>query len=82
MTFPDRLESIKQYIRDGGGLMMLGGWLSFSGAREMGGWRRSTLAGGDPYTANGHCAFDLIEWEVHQIMGIGPFTARGLEAAH
>jgi uncharacterized membrane protein len=44
VTFPDRLESIKQYVRDGGGLMMLGGWLSFSGAREMGGWRRSTLA--------------------------------------
>ena len=44
VTFPDRLESIKQYIHGGGGLMMLGGWLSFSGAREMGGWRRSTLA--------------------------------------
>ena len=42
VTFPDRLESIKQYVRNGGGLMMLGGWLSFSGAREMGGWRRST----------------------------------------
>jgi uncharacterized membrane protein len=44
VTFPDRLESIKKWIHGGGGLMMLGGWLSFSGAREMGGWRRSHLA--------------------------------------
>jgi uncharacterized membrane protein len=44
VTFPDRLESIQQWAHNGGGLMMLGGWLSFSGAREMGGWRRSRLA--------------------------------------
>src|SRR5829696_2570273 len=37
------------------------------------------IAGADPYTANGHCTFDLLEWEVHQIMGIGPFTAAGLQ---
>jgi uncharacterized membrane protein len=44
VAFPDRLESIKNWVHAGGGLMMLGGWLSFSGAREMGGWRRSQLA--------------------------------------
>jgi uncharacterized membrane protein len=44
VTFPDRLESIKKWVHGGGGLMMLGGWLSFSGAREMGSWRRSQLA--------------------------------------
>jgi uncharacterized protein YciI len=33
------------------------------------------IAGSDPYTAAGLCAFDLLEWEVHQIMGAGPFTA-------
>ena len=44
VTFPDRLESLKAWVHGGGGLMMLGGWLSFSGAREMGGWRRSRLA--------------------------------------
>jgi uncharacterized membrane protein len=44
ISFPDRLETIKKWVESGGGLMMLGGWLSFSGAREMGGWRRSQLA--------------------------------------
>ncbi len=44
VRFPDRLETLKTWVHDGGGLMMLGGWLSFSGAKEMGGWRRSRLA--------------------------------------
>jgi uncharacterized protein YciI len=39
-----------------------------------------TIAAGDPFTANGHCAFDLIEWEVHQILGAGGFTMAGLQA--
>jgi uncharacterized membrane protein len=43
-TYPDRLDFLKQWVGDGGGLMMLGGWLSFSGAREAGGWRRSCMA--------------------------------------
>jgi uncharacterized protein YciI len=34
-----------------------------------------TVAASDPYTAAGFCAFELLEWEVHQIMGVGPFTA-------
>jgi len=33
------------------------------------------IASTDPYTAAGFCAFDVIEWEVHQILGAGPFTA-------
>jgi uncharacterized protein YciI len=36
------------------------------------------IAAADPYTAAGLCAFDLYEWEVHQIMGVGPFSAREL----
>jgi uncharacterized membrane protein len=44
VTFPDRLEAIEKWIHGGGGLMMLGGWLSFSGVGEKGGWRRSRLA--------------------------------------
>jgi uncharacterized membrane protein len=44
VAFPDRLDAIKDWVHAGGGLMMLGGWLSFSGARETGGWRRSRLA--------------------------------------
>ncbi|HPP29148.1 MAG TPA: glutamine amidotransferase [Phycisphaerae bacterium] len=44
VTFPDRLVSLKNWVHDGGGLMMLGGWLSFSGAKETGGWRRTCVA--------------------------------------
>ena len=36
VTFPDRLEAIKKYVHGGGGLMMLGGWLSFSGRARWG----------------------------------------------
>jgi len=38
------------------------------------------IAASDPYTAAGFCAFDLYEWEVHQIMGAGPFSAAELQA--
>lgn len=36
------------------------------------------IAGSDPYTAAGFTTFDLIEWEIHQILGAGAFTAQGL----
>jgi uncharacterized membrane protein len=42
-TFPDRLVSIKNWINNGGGMMMLGGWLSFSGVQGKSGWGRSVL---------------------------------------
>ena len=38
------------------------------------------IAAGDPYTAAGFAAFELLEWEVHQIMGVGPFTAAEMRA--
>lgn len=38
------------------------------------------VAAGDPYTVAGHTTFDLIEWEIHQVFGIGNFTAAGLQA--
>jgi uncharacterized protein YciI len=38
------------------------------------------IAGSDPYTVAGFTAFDLFEWEVHQIMGAGPFTAAEMRA--
>ena len=34
VTFPDRLMNLKKWVRGGGGLMMVGGWLSFSGSHE------------------------------------------------
>lgn len=39
------------------------------------------LAASDPYTEAGCCTFDLIEWEVHQVLGVGPFTAAELRAS-
>lgn len=38
------------------------------------------IAASDPYTAASLCAFDLFEWEVHQIMGAGPFSAAEISA--
>jgi len=38
------------------------------------------IAASDPYTAAGFAAFELLEWEVHQIMGVGPFTAAEMRA--
>lgn len=33
-----------------------------------------SVAAGDPFTANGHCSYELVDWEVHQIIGAGPFV--------
>jgi uncharacterized protein YciI len=38
------------------------------------------IAGSDPYTKAGFCAFELFEWEVHQILGVGPFASAELRA--
>lgn len=38
------------------------------------------IAATDPYTAAGLCAFEIIEWEVHQVLGAGPFTAAEMRA--
>ena len=38
-----------------------------------------TVAAGDPFTAAGLCAFDLIEWEVHQILGAGGFSMAAMQ---
>ena len=47
-----------------------------------------TVAAGDPFTVAGHSAFDLIEWEVHQIWApeasrcrrCKAFASRGLDS--
>ncbi|HEX9856163.1 MAG TPA: YciI family protein [Acidimicrobiia bacterium] len=38
----------------------------------------AAIASADPLTASGMCDFELIEWDVHQVMGVGPFTAADL----
>ena len=52
----------------------LGIYVIRAGSRE----EAERIAAGDPYTAAGFCAFELFEWEVHQILGVGPFTAAEL----
>lgn len=44
LVFPERLKSMRRFVEEGGGLLMLGGWLSFSGHMEKGGWRRCSYA--------------------------------------
>ena len=39
------------------------------------------IAASDPYTAAGDSSYELIEWRIRQIMGIGPFTAAELGLA-
>ena len=36
------------------------------------------IAAADPFTAAGLCTFEVIHWDIHQILGVGPFTAAGL----
>ena len=38
------------------------------------------IAASDPYTAAGFAGFELLEWDVHQIMGAGPFSAAEMRA--
>ncbi|MCL3863305.1 glutamine amidotransferase [Actinotalea sp. K2] len=40
----DRLQSLVDFVRSGGGLVMIGGYLSFSGYRGMAGYGRTALA--------------------------------------
>jgi hypothetical protein len=39
------------------------------------------IAAADPFTAAGHCAFELIEWEIHPALGVGPFSASAFGSA-
>ncbi len=39
------------------------------------------IAQSDPYTARGDATFELTQWNIRQIMGVGPFTAAALGLA-
>jgi uncharacterized protein YciI len=52
----------------------IGMYLIRAGSKE----EAETIASGDPYTVAGHTRFELIQWEIHQIMGAGAFTASGM----
>ena len=44
LVFPDRIRLTMEAVRAGKGLMMLGGWYSFTGELGKGGWGRTRLA--------------------------------------
>jgi uncharacterized membrane protein len=44
LTFPDRIRLTNEAVRAGKGLMLLGGWYSFTGELGRGGWGRTPLA--------------------------------------
>jgi len=44
LIFPDRLRLTRDWVAAGGGLMMLGGWSSFSGNMGKGAWGRTCMA--------------------------------------
>lgn len=43
LTFPDRIKLTTEAVKKGKGLMMLGGWYSFTGELGKGGWGRTNL---------------------------------------
>jgi len=43
LTFPDRLRLTAEAVAAGKGLMLLGGWYSFTGEQGKGGWGRTLL---------------------------------------
>jgi uncharacterized membrane protein len=50
LTFPDRTRLTLEAVRGGKGLMLLGGWYSFTGELGKGGWGRTPLADLMPVT--------------------------------
>lgn len=38
------------------------------------------IAADDPFTRDGQCEFELLEWDVTQALGAGPFSVAAIEA--
>jgi uncharacterized protein YciI len=57
--------------------LRFGMYLIVAGSRE----EADRIAASDPYTSAGDASYELTEWNVRQIMGIGPFTAAELGLA-
>lgn len=47
---PNRLEVIREFVRKGGGLIMIGGWQSFTGRRGIGNWAGTPVEEALPVT--------------------------------
>jgi uncharacterized membrane protein len=59
LTFPDRVRLTIEAVKAGKGLMLLGGWYSFTGELGKGGWGRTHLKHAMPVTCLDH--EDLVE---------------------
>jgi len=59
LTFPDRVRLTIDAVRGGKGLLLLGGWYSFTGEQGKGGWGRTLLKDVMPVTCLDH--EDLVE---------------------
>jgi len=59
ITFPDRFDLLRAWVRQGGHFHMNGGWLSFAGELGKGGWQRSRFHDALPVVCLPHD--DLIE---------------------
>jgi uncharacterized membrane protein len=59
LTYPDRIRLTLEAVRGGKGLMLLGGWYSFTGEMGKGGWGRTALADLMPVSCLG--TEDLVE---------------------
>lgn len=38
------------------------------------------VASADPFTVAGDARYELIDWDVRQVLGIGPFTSADIQA--
>jgi hypothetical protein len=59
LTFPDRMRLTREAVQAGKGLMLLGGWYSFTGEQGKGGWGRTQLKDAMPVVCLDH--EDLVE---------------------
>ena len=59
LTFPDRVRLTIEAVQAGKGLMLLGGWYSFTGEQGKGGWGRTLLKDAMPVVCLDH--EDLVE---------------------
>ena len=57
-------------VTDGSG----GIWVLRAGSRE----EAKALADSNPYHAKGVRQYEMFEWNVHQVMGVGPFSAESV----
>jgi uncharacterized protein YciI len=57
--------------------LMYGIYLIRADSRE----HADSIAAGDPYTRVGDSSYELTQWNIRQIMGVGPFTAAELGLA-